>query len=162
MNQGEPLLWSAQQAAAVQRGLQAQQQLLWHAQQAAALQRGLQARLQLLPLADRAAAVQRRLQGLRFLAPGKLAALALRGHQWLLQPPALGGVTGLLQLLMPEKLSALTWGELSGMLQGSVLGLSDPRSQCLQPFHLNRPGALSAAASRQICPPAGACACRGK
>ena len=122
MTQGEPLLWSAQQAAAVQRGLQARQQLLWRAQQAAALQRGLQARLRLLQLAAWAAAMQHRLQELRFLAPGKLAALAQRGHQWLWQPPVLEGVVGLLQLLMPESLSSLAWRKLSGMLQGSVPG----------------------------------------
>ena len=113
------------------------------------MQRGIQAQLRHLQLAAWAAAVQHRLQELRFLAPGKLAAPSQRGHQWRLQPPVLAGVAGLLQLLMP--------GKLSGMLQGSVLGLLHPHSDRPQPFHLNRLGALSAAVSRQACPPAGPC-----
>ena len=150
LTQGEPLLWRVQQAAAVQRGVQARQQLLWRAQQAAALQRGLQARLQLQPLAALPAVVQRQLQGPRF--PGKLAGPAQRGHQWQLQPPVPGGVTGRLQLLMPGKHLALAQRELLGPLH--------PHSERLQPFHSNRLGALSAAIFRQVCPPAGACVCR--
>ena len=70
---------------------------LWSAQEAATQQRGLQALLRLLQSAVRAAEVQRRLQGLRFPAPGKLSAPLQRGHQWLLQPAAFEGGAGLRQ-----------------------------------------------------------------